>query len=148
VRSGGMSDVELVRADPKRSVRFLIIAAIGALLLAAILWPIYLHFLDAMPQAGARLAPERSDELRFQLQLTFFGIFSALAAPFFLLIFHGVKALRRGVLPLPGALVFRDTRVLRGFAVTWRAYAAIAIGVGGASALLYGCWWMLNRIGR
>jgi hypothetical protein len=143
-----MSDVEFVRADRRRAIRFLAIAVICTILLAAILWPIYVHFRDAIPGPGTRLSLERMDELRFQLQLTFFGIFSGLAAPFVLLIFHGAKALRYGMLPLPGALVFRDTRVIRGFAVTWRAYAAIAIGTCGASALVYGCWWMLSRIGR
>jgi hypothetical protein len=139
---------EIVRVDGKRIRRVLTISVIGALLLSAVLWPLYAHFRDAMPTANTHLTPERINELRFQLQLTFVGIFAGMGAPFFMLILSGVRALRYGMLPLPGAFVFRDTKILRGFDVLWRGYASIAIGVSGTLAALFGCWWTVNFLGR
>jgi hypothetical protein len=139
---------EIIRVDSRRARRALVLVGGGLVLACIVMYLVYAHFRDAMPNRDTYISMERYAELRFQLQLTFLAVFGLLAAIFLLLAVHGVKALHHGVLPLPGAIIFRDTREVRGFPVLWRGYASVAIGILGVFSMLYcGCLFVtqLNR---
>ena len=135
-----MNDSEILRVDRKRAYRMLAIAAAGAVVLYVALSFVYDYFNDAMPSSGYPLTPERLEELRFQLRVTMLVLCLAMACCFIPHLWYGARTLKHRMHPPPGAIIFRDTRVIVGRRAMWRGFLLLALGTAGIAAVLYAAW--------
>jgi len=135
-----MNDGEIIRADRKRALRFIVISAAVGLVLIAVLSQLYSYFKDAVPSADYPLTPERLEELRLQLRATMLALSVGMACCCIPVVIYGIRTVKHNAFPPPGSLVLRDTRVIRGRRAVWLGYCLLILGGSSTIASLVFGW--------